>query len=109
MSAKGASMARRIHSLQFKQEAVGMTRQPDASVRSVARNLGIRSQTLQYWIDHPPGVSQRCDGRRGDAIESDDPAALKLRLKEAEKRIARLEMERDILKKATAFFASQSP
>lgn len=104
-------MARRIHSLQFKQEAVAMTRQPGATVRSVARNLGIRSQTLQYWIDHPPGVAQRCNGRRAGAvaIESDDPAALKLRLQEAESRIRRLEMERDILKKATAYFASQSP
>ena len=34
---------------------------------------------------------------------------MKLQLREAQKRIARLEMERDILKKATAFFANQSP
>jgi transposase len=92
--------------LQFKQEAVAMTRRPDGSVRSVARNLGIRSQTLQYWIDHPPQAAER--GRPSE-VESDDPAALKLRLKEAERTIRRLEMERDILKKATAFFANHSP
>jgi transposase-like protein len=56
-------------------------------------------------------VAQRCNGRRAGAVQSDsdDPAALKLRLKEAEARIRRLEMERDILKKATAYFAGQSP
>ena len=82
----------------------------DASVRGVAQSLGIRSQTLQYWIDHPPGVAQRCNGRRrGEEPESNDPAALKLRLREAEARIRRLEMERDILKKATAYFANPSP
>ena len=102
-------MARRIHSLQFKREAVAMARQPGASVRSVAKNLGIRSQTLQYWIDHPPGVAQRCNGQRAGEADGDDPAALKLRLREAEARIRRLEAERDILKKATAYFASQSP
>jgi transposase len=106
MSAEGANMARRIYSLQFKQEAVAMTRQPDVSVRSVAKSLGVRPQTLEYWIEHPPTAS---GGRKAVEPECDDPAALKLRLKEAEKRIGRLEMEKEILKKATAFFASQSP
>src|SRR5207248_2077978 len=104
-------MARKIHSLQFKQEAVAMVRSANTSVRAVAKSLGVRAPTLQYWIDHPPGVAQRCNGRRGNEVEAqgDDPAALKLRLKEAEALIRRLEMERDILKKATAYFASQSP
>jgi transposase-like protein len=106
-------MARRVHSLQFKQEAVAMAKAGDATVASVARSLGIVPSTLQYWIDHPPGVSRRCNSRRHSSasleLESDDPAALKLRLKEAEKQIRRLEMEKEILKKATAFFASQSP
>ncbi len=99
-------MGRRIYSLQFKQEAVAMTRQPDASVRSVARSLGIRPQTLEYWIEHPPGATRQ---EKRVELQSDDPAALKLRLREAEARIRRLEMEKDILKKATAFFASQNP
>src|SRR3954447_27067149 len=104
-------MARKIHSLQFKQEAVAMARSANTSVRAVAKSLGVRAPTLQYWIDHPPGVAQRCNGRRAGEVEleSNDPAALKLRLKEAEARIRRLEMERDILKKATAYFANQSP
>jgi transposase len=102
-------MSKRIHSLQFKLEAVEMAKGPDASVRNVARNLGLRPQTLQYWIDHPPGKAQRCNGQSHLEAPSDDPAALKLRLKEAEARIRRLEMERDILKKATAYFANQNP
>jgi len=100
---------RRSFTLQFKQEAVALTRQPDASVASVARSLGIGAGTLQYWIDHPPQAAPRGTSDDDDEPQSDDPAALKLQLKEAQKRIARLEMERDILKKATAFFANQSP
>lgn len=103
-------MARKVHSLQFKQEAVAMTRAPDMTVASVARSLGIVPSTLHYWINHPPGDRQRCMGNRDSVeLESDDPAALKLRLMEAQKQIRRLEMERDILKKATAYFASQNP
>ena len=33
--------------------------QPGASVRGVASSLGVRPETLQYWIDHPPGEAQR--------------------------------------------------
>ena len=101
-------MARRVYSVQFKQEAVAMTRQPDASVTGVARSLGVAAKTLAYWIEHPP-TSRPRERSLAAAAESDDPAALKLRLREAESRIRRLEMEKEILKKATAFFASQSP
>src|SRR5438876_1219523 len=50
---------RRSFTLQFKQEAVALTRQPDASVASVARSLGIGAGTLQYWIDHPPQAAPK--------------------------------------------------
>ena len=103
-------MSGRMYGLQFKQEAVAMAVTAGASIRGVAKSLGIRAQTLQYWIDHPPGVARRCNGKRTHPeIETDDPVALKVRLKEAEARIRRLEMERDILKKAVACFASPSP
>lgn len=99
-------MGRKVYSLQFKQEAVAMTRQPDATVAGVARNLGIGAETLRYWIDHPPAAKPR----PGISQEQcNDPAVLRLQLKEAQGRIRRLEMERDILKKATAFFANQNP
>ena len=89
---------------QFKQQAIALTKAPDASVRSVARSLDIRPQTLEYWIKHPPGRASD----RFEALETNDPVALKLQLKEAQARIRRLEMEQEILKKATAFFARES-
>jgi transposase-like protein len=39
----------------------------------------------------------------------EEPAVLKVRVAELERQVKRLEQERDILKKATAYFASQSP
>src|ERR1700722_4944638 len=104
-------MARKIHSLPFKREAAAMTRAPDVTVASVARSLGIIPSTLHYWINHPPGERQRGKGQPGDSVEleSDDPAALKLRLMEAQKQIRRLERGRAILKKPPPSFASQNP
>jgi transposase len=98
-------MGRNHYSLQFKQQAIAMTRLPGNSVGSVAKSLGIAAQVLDYWVKHPPKENQR----RDHEPQTDDPVALKLLLKEANQRIARLEMEREILKKATAFFASQNP
>src|SRR5205809_5772308 len=97
--------SRRSFTELFKKEAVALARQRDTSVLSVARNLGINPSTLYHWVNLEQPT------RRGDADQqlSDDPQSLKLQLKEAQKRIERLEMERDILKKATAFFANQSP
>jgi transposase-like protein len=104
MAVEGECQMGQRYGQQFKQQAIALTKAPDASVRSVARSLGIRAQTLEYWIKHPPGGTSGYS----QAQESDDPVALKLRLREAEARIRRLEMEQEILKKATAFFAREN-
>ena len=43
-----------------------------------------------------------------DSPLSDDPAVLQTQVKELRRQVKRLEMEKDILKKATAYFASQN-
>jgi transposase-like protein len=56
--------------------------------------------TLRGWLAkrHWKGVRAMPD--------SDDPKVLKARIRELEARLRRAEMEREILKKATAYFAS---
>jgi len=65
-------------------------------IADVAKNLGIHYNLLCRWKTKlsEPG-----------SVELD---ALKLELKRLQKENKRLEMERDILKKATAFFAEES-
>ena len=94
------------YSRQFKEQAIALATAPGASIRAVAKDLGVRPQTLEYWIKYPPRDKSRRQTAAATA-DTNDPVALKLRLKEAEARIRRLEMEQEILKKATAFFASQ--
>jgi len=103
------------HTSAFKEQAVALANGSDRPLAEVARGLGVRPQTLSYWIDHPPAdaAAARASAKaaRAAALADDrtaDPVALRLQLDEARARIRTLEVEQDILKKATAFFARGS-
>jgi len=99
---------RQRRSRQFKEQAIALAKGADKPVRSVAVSLGVHPQTLAYWIAHPPGF--RAAARAAALADADtgDPVALRLQLNEALARVRELETEKDILKKATAFFAKES-
>ena len=99
-------MARKRYTKEFKEQACRLVLNGTHSVTDAARELGLARETLESWIKRA-GV--RPPGRGPLDLSSDDPAVLKAQVRDLEKRLARAEMERDILKKATAFFASQNP
>ena len=88
---------RRKYSEEFKREAVKLVSDQQLSVAAAARNLGIHPNLLRNWI-------QRFESENEDASLTEDERMEIARLR-AENR--RLRMERDILKKATAFFANE--
>ena len=82
----------------FKAEAVRMAAQSPDSLAKIARDLGMSGGTLRKWVikaEHPPAA---------DTVSESERAELG-RLRRENRQ---LQMERDILKKATAFFARQS-
>lgn len=91
--------ARSQYTQEFKDEVVALCHADGRSVAQVARDLGFNYQTLMSWIKA--------------AAKAAEPEALSPSEKEELKRLRRenerLRMEREILKKATAFFASQNP
>ena len=90
---------RRTHSEEFKRAAVKLVTDQGYSVAEAARNLDVGANLLHRWkAKYGPGSS--------DAVLSDDER-LELAALRAENK--RLRMERDILKKATAFFANDKP
>ena len=96
-----------LHSRQFKEEACKLITERGYSVREAAKQLGLPRMTLWNWLTeggHNPLARQALDKKLGD-----DPKLLKARIRELEERIDRLEMEKQILKKATAFFAREQP
>ena len=92
-------MAKRTqYTQEFKDEVVALCRLGDRTSAQVARDLGLNDHTLMSW--------------QKAAQMAAEPEALSVSEKEELKRLRRenerLRMEREILKKATAFFASQS-
>ena len=93
---------RRTYTSQFKREAVELIEREGVSVAEAARRLGMDQTLLRTWKlkfqeqgDRAfPGAGQRT------AIEEEN--------RQLREENARLKMERDILKKATAFFARES-
>ena len=86
-------MARKRYSREFKDEAVKLVGS-GTPVREAANDLGISEFTLRDWVKK----AQPQDGERVAPSESDELHRLRAENK-------RLRMEREILKKATAFFA----
>jgi transposase len=98
---------RRKHPDQFKQGAVELVTQQGYSVRRAARSLDLHETLLRSWLDRlaPDWRSQRALAVGQDR---DDPQALRERVRLLEQANAELRLERDILKKATAYFAREN-
>jgi transposase-like protein len=96
-----AKRKRRSFTDEFKADAVRLCR-GDRSVGQVAKDLDLTETALREWV-HRADV---------EAAAAKDPGALSTaereELAELRRRVKRLEMEREILKKATAFFAKEN-
>jgi len=84
----------------FKVAAARLVTEQGYTPKQAALSLGIHVNTLQYWIK----VYAHTPQQEAETIET-----LRLKNKQLEAENQRLKLEREILKKATAFFASQQP
>jgi len=92
--------ARRKFTDAFKAEAVELVINSGRPVAEIARELGINEGTLGNWMNMAK--------QRGEVADKPLSVDERARLKELEDENRRLRMEREILKKAAAWFASQS-
>ena len=98
--AKKESRPRRSFTPEFKAEVVELVRQPGNTAGSVARDLGLTETAVRAWAKQ----ADLDQGRRSDGLTSDqlsEMARLRKELREARE-------ERDILKRAVAFFARET-
>ena len=93
-------MARRKYTLEFKRSAVQLVNQQGYSLAEAARSLGVDSQNVRLWL-------KQLSGEEGTAPAGEGAVAAELR--RLRKENAQLRAERDILKKAAAFFAKEQP
>ncbi len=91
-------MARSPYSDEFRSEAVKLARESGNTMRSVARDLGVSYESVRKWV-HQADI----DEGRKDGLTTEERDELR-RLRQEN---LRLRQERDILKKAAAFFARE--
>jgi len=90
---------------EFKEAAVRRAGSGDATVLEVARELGIRTDRLREWVAQAQGRPRRA---RPAAGPSASPLSVDEEVRQLRREVAQLREERDILKKAAAFFARES-
>jgi transposase len=93
---------RKSYSAQFKIDAVKLVTEGDYKISEAARNLEINPNVLSRWKDQLKGDSNQAFPGKGHMTPE------KEELHRLRKENKRLRMEREILKKAAAFFAKES-
>jgi transposase-like protein len=81
----------------------------DENPARAAKKLGVPEMTLRSWMKQRKLLPQSRKSQELPDAESQDINVVRMQLREAQRRILQLEMEKDILKKATAFFAKEQP
>jgi transposase len=94
-----AQMAKRAFSVEFKESAVKLVTERGYTVAEAAKSLGVDPNSIRGWLKKFPAEAAKT-GLKGDQ-------ALRAEVQRLRKENQRLMMEREILKKATAFFAKQ--
>src|SRR5437660_5198152 len=92
-----AKRTRRSFTEDYKTAAVRLVLDEGKTVAAAARDLGLTESSLRNWVDH--ARADRTQGKTGlTAAEREELTRLR-------KDVRELRMERDVLKKAAAFFA----
>lgn len=99
---------KRQFTLEFREEAARLVLQERMTVLEAARRLEINEKTLGNWVragrqGKMPRVTAGTSGRKSPSVSELEMEVSKLRAENM-----RLKMEKEILKKATAFFVRES-
>jgi transposase len=88
---------RRKFTSEFRAEAVALVRRTGQSANQIAKELGVSQTALSRWLRQSAVPGPRANGFQ----TAEEVQVLR-------REVERLRMERDILKKAAAFFANES-
>jgi transposase len=94
---------RGIYTKELREEAVKLVSVGGVSIPEVGRRLSISVSTIRYWVKASKEGKLQEVGRQQRALTE-----LEMELARVKRELAQVKIERDILKKATAYFAKES-
>jgi transposase-like protein len=101
MSTGETKRVRRVHTREFKADAVALVRTGGRRAAQVARDLGLASSLVHTWV-------RQAEVDAGRGPEGALTTAEKEELSHLRREVKVLRMEREILKRAATFFAKES-
>ncbi len=93
---------RNNYPLEFKISAVKLAIESDQPIAATARDLGINHNTLHNWIARYSDSNKNNQNNMAGNVNSFEE------IKRLKKELAMVKQERDLLKKAAAYFAKES-
>ena len=92
-----------VFTKEFKEEAIKMVIEGGFSIPEAGRRLSVPKSTLAHWVKMSKEGKLADAGRKQKAVTADQMELARLK-----REVAELKMEREILKKAAAYFAKES-
>ena len=94
---------RAIYTKELREEAVKLVRESGFSIPEVGRKLSVATSTIRYWVKADK------EGKLKEVGKQQKPLTdIEMELARVKRELAEVRMERDILKKAAAYFAKES-
>ena len=97
--------ARRFFSPEFKAQAVDLVRQSGKSVQQIAKDLDLTETCLRDWVKKADVPARSAPPHAAKTPAAPGPQD---ELEALRREVKQLRMEREVLKKATAFFARET-
>ena len=88
------------YTTEFKERAVSMVINSDKSIAQIAKDLGLKLTTLYTWVNKAKSADVLDVSQTNEQMFDE--------LKRLKRELAEVKEQRDILKKATAYFAKES-
>jgi transposase len=98
-------MKYRRYTREFKNEACTLGSKSDCGPAVAAERLGMPEATLRLWMKQRGLLEPKAPG----VPDTDDPNALKAQIRQLQEQLQQSEVDKDILKKAAAYFARENP
>ncbi len=94
---------RAIYTKELREEAVKLVTEGGLSIPEVGRRLSIAPSTVRYWVQANKEGKLKEVGKRQKPLSE-----MEMELARVKRELAEVRMERDLLKKAAAYFAKES-